>query len=87
MFPGLQIACASLSTICRVSLTHVGTWVNACLYTDAFTSFLADFIIARHSFLARFCLLKGGDVLGKETAIPEMDEENVMHVYIFLFFR
>jgi len=28
MFPGLQTACASLSTTCRVSLTDVGTSVR-----------------------------------------------------------
>ena len=34
MFPGLQAACASLSTACQVSLTHLGAWVGGCLRTD-----------------------------------------------------
>ncbi|MEJ2737935.1 MAG: hypothetical protein P8189_31000, partial [Anaerolineae bacterium] len=40
MFPGLQTACASLSTACRVNLTQVGAWEGGLLLN--LTSFPMD---------------------------------------------
>jgi hypothetical protein len=40
MFPGLQTACASLSTACRIILTHVGAWEGGFLFN--LTSFQMD---------------------------------------------